>query len=186
MLKKFLFYQPEHDYLRLLVHKKFGIKILLILNYFLWPFLGLISYLIIKNSANYFWQILVSCIITEFIEHILKNNFFWKRPLFVRRDKLPPGLVKKWYETGAFPSGHMTKASYFFFIVLATHVISPSVFLLIALPLMIFRVIVGFHYPIDMLGGFLTGSLAWFVTKNLIFPDILVSLIKNIFLWLKI
>jgi membrane-associated phospholipid phosphatase len=80
----------------------------------------------------------------------------------------------------------MTKASYFFFIVLATHVISPSVFLLIALPLMIFRVIVGFHYPIDMLGGFLTGSLAWFVTKNLIFPDILVSLIKNIFLWLKI
>lgn len=163
-----------------------GRKIILFLNYILWPLLGLISFLLIRNNANYFWQILAACVITEIIEHILKNNFFWKRPLHARRDQLPPGLIKKWYEGGAFPSGHMTKASYFFFLTLTSNIISPELFLILVLPLMLFRVVVGFHYPIDMLGGLLTGLFAWLVTHNLIFPDILVSLIKNIFLWLKI
>lgn len=179
--KSFFFWQPKKDYLRILLARPTGHRLILFLNYALWPFLFIICWIHIYHQANIFWQILTSIVITEFIERIAKHRFFWKRPLYERRDQLPSGLVKRWYTSGSFPSGHMVRAAYFFFLVLQYSFFSPQIFLAYTIPLMIFRVFVGFHYPVDMLGGVLIGFLAWFSTHTLFFPAQLNFLIRSIF-----
>ena len=185
-LKGIFFFQTQKDYLKVMTKYKYGHDLLLIINYSLWPFLFYICFIHIKSHPNLFWQILLATILTEVIEHTLKRYYFWKRPLYLRIDKLPTGLVRSWYDTGSFPSGHMTKASYFFLLVMSHGLFLPSTYLLITIPLVFFRVFIGFHYPIDMLGGAGIGLLIWLSTHNLVFPDILVNLIKNIFIWFKI
>jgi len=54
-------------------------------------------------------------------------------------------------------------------------------YLAIILPLLSFRVIIGFHYPIDMVGGAITGCLIWLLSKWIIFPAFLVGIIKSVF-----
>jgi membrane-associated phospholipid phosphatase len=180
-LKRMLFWQPHRDFLKLLLSFKFGSKLLLLLNYLIWPFLFLVCFFVIKSSANFFWQILTATIIGEIIERFCKNRFFWKRPLYLKKDKTPYGLVKKWYETGSFPSGHTTKAAYFFLLVLQTQIINPVLYLVLTLPLLLFRILAGFHYPIDIFGGIIIGSALWLITRQLIFPTLLVDTIRTIF-----
>ncbi|MFA4826912.1 MAG: phosphatase PAP2 family protein [Candidatus Shapirobacteria bacterium] len=180
-LKGIFFWQPRRDFLKLLLSFNFGSKLLLILNYLIWPFLFLVCFLIIKSSANYFWQILTAVVIGEIIERFCKNKFFWKRPLYLKKDQTPTGLVKRWYETGSFPSGHTTKATYFFLLILQTQVFNPVLYLVLTVPLLLFRVLAGFHYPIDVLGGIIIGTLLWLATHQLIFPLLLVEIIRTIF-----
>jgi len=78
---------------------------------------------------------------------------------------VPAGLVESWYETGSFPSGHTIKATYFFLFTLQYAVISPTIFLAVVIPLLTFRILVGFHYPVDMFGGAFIGFLLWFLVK---------------------
>ncbi len=179
--KSLFFWQPKKDYLRILLANPFGHRLILFLNYALWPFLFFICWIHIFEDANIFWQILTSIIFTEIIERIAKHSFFWKRPLYERRDHLPTGLVKRWYIGGSFPSGHMVRVAYFLFLVLQYSIFNPFLFLVYTLPLMIFRVLVGFHYPIDLLGGIFIGFLAWFFTHTLVFPDHLNFLIRSVF-----
>lgn len=179
--KSILFWQPRHDYLKLILSHPSGQRLLVFLNYLIWPFLFYICYLLVRSSANFFWQILTATLIGEFIERYLKNKFFWKRPLYIRKDSTPPGLVKKWYETGSFPSGHTTKAIYFFLLISATRVFRPIIYLLFVLPLLFFRVFVGFHYPIDMFGGLFIGGVLWLSTQMLQFPAPMVDFIRLVF-----
>ncbi len=176
-----LFWQPQRDYLRSLSHTLWGKKTLVVLNYLIWFYLFYVSYRLIKTDANIFWQIAIACIIAEVIERLLKAKIFWKRPLFEHRDQIPPGLVKKWYQTGSFPSGHTSKAVFFFLFILHYHVMSPIIYLLITIPLLLFRVLVGFHYPIDMLGGLIVGISSWLVVYQLTFPRFLIESIHKIF-----
>lgn len=176
-----LFWQPKTDLLRLTLSIKNGNYLVTILNYAIWPFLFFISFLLIKHHANLFWQILIATVLGEIVEKVIKRRIFWRRPLFVRRDDVPRGLVKKWYETGSFPSGHTTKAVYFFLTLLQSPVFSPLVYLLITIPLIIFRVIIGFHYPIDILGGTIIGVLCFLLVHQLVFPVFLVNLVHIIF-----
>jgi len=186
VLKNILFWQPKKDYLRFLINYSFGHQLILIINYSLWPFLFLVCYILIKTDFNVFWQIATATILTEIFEKISKKSFFWKRPLYAKKDSLPTGLHKAWYTGGSFPSGHCTRAIYFLLLITQYGHFSPILYIAFILPLLVFRVIIGFHYPIDMLGGVVVGFVAWLATHNLVFPDILVNLIKNIFTWLKI
>jgi undecaprenyl-diphosphatase len=89
------------------------------------------------------------------LAYVLKLIFHTPRPfdLFSRVDALLP-------ETGyAFPSGHAT-----FFMALAVSVFlihkqAGRVFIFLALIIGLARVIAGVHFPIDILGGFLLGSI---------------------------
>jgi membrane-associated phospholipid phosphatase len=47
--------------------------------------------------------------------------------------------------------------------------------------LLLFRVLAGFHYPIDVIGGILIGTLLWLITHQLIFPLFLVETVRTIF-----
>jgi len=157
----FLFWQPKTDYLRLLSSSKFGRLLLIILNYAIWIFFFYISYLLIKTNFLIFWQLLFATIIAEFVERQIKKTIFWRRPMFLRHDDTPPGLVDKWYRSGAFPSGHTIKAAFFLLFLIQFPVFSLPLFLAICLSLLFFRVLVGFHYPVDILGGILIGFLIW-------------------------
>lgn len=155
------FWQPKTDYLRLLSSTLFGRYLLILLNYSIWIFFFYLSYLLIKNNFLTFWQLLFATLLAETIERTIKKKKYWQRPMFLRHDQTPIGLVDKWYHSGAFPSGHTIKATFFFLFIIQTPVFSLPLFLLICLSLLIFRIMVGFHYPIDILGGAIIGIIIW-------------------------
>lgn len=159
--KSLLFWQPKTDYLRQLSSSSFGRPILIFLNYAIWIFFFYISFLLIKTNFQYFWQLLFITIIAEVIERTIKKRIYWRRPMFLRHDKTPLGLVDKWYRSGAFPSGHTIKAAFFALFLLQNPVFSIPIFFLISLSLLFFRVMVGFHYPVDIVGGAIIGILIW-------------------------
>lgn len=179
--KSIFFWQPKKDYLRQLEATILGKKILIVLNYIIWVFFFFISYLLIKANTNIFWQILSATIIAEVVERFIKSKVYWRRPLFERKDKTPVGLVDSWYKTGSFPSGHTIKAIYFLLFIIQYQVFSPVMFLTVVLPLLAFRIIIGFHYPIDMIGGIIIGCLIWLSSKWIILPLFLTQIIQNIF-----
>lgn len=180
-IKSILFWQPKKDYLCQLETTFFGKKTLIFLNYIIWIFFFFISYLLIKTNTNTFWQIFFATIIAEVIERFIKSKVYWCRPLFKRKDKTPIGLVDRWYKTGSFPSGHTIKAIYFLFFIIQYQVFSPTIFLVVILPLLTFRVIIGFHYPIDMIGGAIVGCLIWLSSKWIILPLFLTQIIRSVF-----
>jgi len=179
--KHFLFWQPKKDYLRWFQKNIFCKKVLIFLNYVIWLFFFFISYLLIKTNTNIFWQILFATVVAEVVERFIKSKVYWRRPMFEHKDKTPVGLVDSWYKTGSFPSGHTVKAVYFFLFILQYQVFSPFVFLIIVIPLLSFRILVGFHYPIDMLGGLVVGCLIWLLSKGIIFPQPATEIIQSIF-----
>jgi membrane-associated phospholipid phosphatase len=177
----FLFWQPKTDYLCWFQKNVLGKKILIFLNYIIWVFFFYLSYLLIKSETNVFYQILFATIFAEIIERFLKNKIFWRRPMFDRKEKTPFGLVDSWYKTGSFPSGHTIKAVFFLLFILQYGVFSPILFVLLVIPLLIFRIFIGFHYPIDMFGGIIIGFFAWLLSAFIIFPQALTNLVKIIF-----
>jgi len=179
--KTILFWQPRFDFLKWLESSKPGKYLMVLFNYSIWFFFIFISFLLVSKNANTFWLLFTITIVAEFVERFIKSNVYWRRPMFVKKDQVPKGLVKSWYETGSFPSGHTIKATYFFLFLIQNHIFSPTIFLIVVIPLLLFRVLVGFHYPIDILGGLLIGFILWFFVKDIIFPDILINFIKNIF-----
>ena len=159
--KSVLFWQSRTDYLRLLSNAKFGRPILIFLNYAIWFFFFYLSYLLIKTDFVIFWRLFFATLLAEIIERLIKKKIFWRRPMFLHHDQTPSGLVDKWYRSGAFPSGHTIKAAFFFFFLIQYPVFSLPLFLVISISLLFFRVLVGFHYPIDLLGGFIIGFIIW-------------------------
>jgi len=176
-----LFWQPHFDFLRHLEKTPAGSFLIIILNYAIWLFLLLVTFILIKSQTNIFWQLLTATIIGEIIEKIGKNHAVWCRPLFQRHDSTPVGLVDRWYKTGSFPSGHTIKAVYFFLFVLQYHIFNPIVFLGVSLPLLFFRVLIGFHYPIDIFGGLIIGSLIWVFTHQIVAPTAWTQFVHFIF-----
>jgi len=175
-----LFWQSRKNHLQIISRPLNGL-LLILLNYAIWVFLFFISFLLVKKSPNTFWQILIATIMAELIERQVKKHAFWQRPLYQKNKKVPKGLVESWYNTGSFPSGHTTKVVYFFFFVLQYQIINPVFYLIISLPLIFFRILVGFHYPIDILGGLFIGIIIWLSSRNIIFPIFLTDTIKSIF-----
>jgi membrane-associated phospholipid phosphatase len=175
------FWQPKFDLLRLLNKNQIGRTSVIILNYFIWFFLFYISFLLIKNQTNIFWQLLLATMIGETIEKYGKTHALWRRPLYMKNDTTPIGLVDRWYKTGSFPSGHTIKAVYFFMFILQYNVIDPVIYLLVVIPLLIFRIIIGFHYPVDMVGGAVIGLVLWLLTHQIIAPVQITEFVRVIF-----
>ena len=179
--KSILFWQPRIDYLPWFESNSFRKKILVVLNYIIWLFFFYISFILIKSDINIFGQILMATIIAEIIERYLKSKINWRRPLFNRNNQTPFGLVDRWYKTGSFPSGHTIKAVYFLLFIIQYQIFSPVIFLLIVIPLLTFRVVIGFHYPIDILGGLIVGVFIWFLVREITFPLFFNQLVQSVF-----
>ncbi len=180
-LKKIIFWQPKKDFLVVFDHDFWGEIALIFLNYSIWIFFFAVSYRLILFDINFFGRLFIATVIAELIERYLKKKSFWIRPMFNRRKIAPKGLVNNWYHSGSFPSGHIMKTTYFFLFILFATIIPIPLFLIITIPLLAFRVLVGFHYPIDMIGGIIFGIVLWLLVKNMIFPDSLNHFVQTIF-----
>jgi len=185
---KLLFWQPKIDFLSFFEHGFWRETTLIFLNYFIWLFFFFVSFKLICFDINFFGRLFIATLFAEVIERFLKRKRIWLRPMFSRRQTTPKGLVNNWYYSGSFPSGHTIKATFFLFFVIFTGVLPLSIFLSIVIPLLMFRVLVGFHYPIDILGGIIMGIILWFLTKNLFFPpdfNNFISIIFNFVFFIK-
>lgn len=180
-LKNFLFWQPKNDLFKIISKIKYGNYILVFLNYIIWVYFFYVSFKLVSRETNIFWQLLVSTILSELIEKYLKIQCFWRRPVHDRNNTIPNGLIKSWYHKGSFPSGHTIKAAFFLLFILQYQVISPIQFLMITVPLLFFRLIVGFHYPVDIIGGSLIGFLIWMFTKNIMAFESMNEIIRVVF-----
>ena len=176
-----LFWQPKFDYLKFFEKTVVGKYFVVIANYLIWLFLFYLSYLLIKSNPNTFWQLFIATIIGEIIEKYGKSHALWRRPLYQRNDRTPVGMVDRWYKTGSFPSGHTIKAIFFFLFLLQYPVFPITDYVLLVTPLLFFRVLIGFHYPLDILGGALGGIFIWLVSHQIVFPIFLTAIIHTIF-----
>jgi membrane-associated phospholipid phosphatase len=176
-----MFYQPQADLLSRLEQLPLGKPIILFLNYSIWIFLFFVSIILIRHDPTYFWVLFFCTLASELVERLFKQLHFWPRPLFKKRKSLPIGLVSSWYHTGSFPSGHTYKVTYFFLLVFFSGVMSPAIFLAISIPLILFRVAVGFHYPIDVLGGAILGTITWLLFHSLTLPTQILDITNLLF-----
>jgi membrane-associated phospholipid phosphatase len=141
-----------------------------------------VSYLLIKSDKNLFWQLLFATILSEIIEKFLKRKSYWPRPFHLRSHKVPHGLFKSWYQIGSFPSGHAMKVTFFLLLLIQNPIsITPVQFLLVTVPLVFLRVILGFHYIIDIIGGIFFGILIWLSVRHIVLPPSLTQFISTIF-----
>ena len=154
---------------------------MIIFNYAIWFLFLYLSILLVGYNPNIFWQLLVATVLAEIVEKLIKKKVYWRRPMFVRHDATPVGLVDRWYQSGAFPSGHTIKATFFFLFLLLYPVFNIQLYFLIVLPLLFFRVLVGFHYPIDVFGGILIGILMWLSSFRIIAPLFAQNFIKIVY-----
>lgn len=177
-----LFWQPSTDLFKKISQIKHGNKFLIFINYVIWVFLFYISFLLIKGNTNLFWQLFIATIIGEAIEKILKVKSFWKRPMYLNNNTIPNGLLKTWYQNGSFPSGHTIKAIFFLIFILQNPgFVNPVFFLAVVSPLLLIRVFLGLHYPIDILGGGVFGLIIGLTVGQIQFPNFLIEFIKPIF-----
>jgi membrane-associated phospholipid phosphatase len=180
-LNSFIFWQPSRDWFKKISEIKNGSYCLLFFNYIIWVYFFYISFKLVSYDTNIFWQLFLATVLSEFIEKYLKIQSFWKRPVHNRNNIIPKGLIKSWYHKGSFPSGHAIKTIFFLLFILQYQIVSPIQFLLITAPLLFFRLIVGFHYPIDIIGGTLIGCLIWLFTHQVVAPDSWTEIIRLIF-----
>ena len=179
---KFLFWQPSTDWFKTISQKKYGNFFLVFFNYFLWLFLFYVSYKLIKQNSNLFWQLFLATIISEIIEKFLKKQVLWRRPLHLRDNCIPDGMIKSCYKHGSFPSGHSIKIAFFFVFLLQNPGCFPLLpYSIMTLFLAFSRVVLGLHYPIDLLGGFIIGGILGMSIGQINFPIFLVEFIRPIF-----
>ncbi|MFA6519168.1 MAG: phosphatase PAP2 family protein [Candidatus Shapirobacteria bacterium] len=179
------FWQPRFDFLKYLESFKIGRIVLITLNYSIWILMIFVSFRLVSLNQNIFWQLFVASVAAEIVEKYGKSHKLWLRPMFQRHDTTPVGLVDSWYKTGSFPSGHTTKATFFLLFIIQYGVFSPTTFYLIATPLLVFRVLVGFHYPVDIFAGLILGWLIWLFSNGIIFPSFVVWPVSLVFSILK-
>ena len=178
----FLFWQPKTDWFKVISQKRGGNIFLVIFNYILWVFLFYVSFRLIRFNTNVFWQLLLATIISEIFEKFLKIKSFWPRPLHMRQNDLPTGMIKSFYHHGSFPSGHAIKITFFLVFLLQNPAAFPIVsYLVITIPLVFSRIILGLHYPIDLIGGILIGLLIGLAISQIQFPVFLINFIHPIF-----
>lgn len=179
---KFLFWQPKIDWFKKISQKKYGNFYLVFFNYILWVFLFYVSYRLIKQNTNLFWQLLLATILSEIIEKFLKKQILWSRPLHLRDNCIPKGMIKSCYQHGSFPSGHSIKIAFFFIFLLQNPNCFPLIpYIIVTLILASSRVILGLHYFIDLIGGFIIGSIIGLLIGQVSFPSFLINFIKPIF-----
>ncbi|MFL6675274.1 MAG: phosphatase PAP2 family protein [Massilia sp.] len=118
----------------------------------------------IKRSPQCLWSALIAAVVAALLVQGLKQVVNVPRPLGVFR----PGDFYHWgpaYRAVSFPSGH---AAAIFAITgiwimgLSRHYLLRAALLAVALLVSLSRVMVGVHWPLDLLGGMLAGwAAAW-------------------------
>jgi membrane-associated phospholipid phosphatase len=116
----------------------------------------------IKRSPQRFWAALIAAVLAALWVQVPKHLVDVPRPLAV----FPP---QQFFHTGpgyravSFPSGHSAAAfaiTGIWIMSLTRHYLLRSLLLILAVLVSLSRVMVGVHWPLDLLGGMLGGWLA--------------------------
>lgn len=116
----------------------------------------------IKRTPDRFWAALIAAVIATAYVQLIKHALPIPRPLALLESDAffhsgPP------HRTGAFPSGHAAAAfalAGIWVMGLRGYVVLRLMLLLLAVLVSLSRVMVGVHWPLDLLGGMLGGWLA--------------------------
>jgi undecaprenyl-diphosphatase len=124
------------------------------------PFAALLAvpYLWIRREKHDLVRILVTVVVAFAVSEALKTFLAVPRP-FVVEDFQPLIEVSQRDFYGSFPSGHATLMAAFGAAVFFTERIPGTIILLLAVAVGVGRIMVGVHYPLDILGGFLIGVI---------------------------
>jgi len=137
------------------------------LEYFLWFFLIL---LLVINTKKY-WKMALEALITAvftrfFLAEIIRLIWFKPRP-FVTLNFIP--LIDKSPTEASFPSGH---ASFYFALSTIVYCYNKKIgtfFYIISFLIVVARVFVGIHWPLDILFGTILGVLTGWVFNKLVY-----------------
>lgn len=127
-------------------------------NYLIWVAIISFGFFLFRKNPRKALLFFLLLLFGEILESILKKFSPWPRPL-PPNFSLPSLIIKANYQGGSFPSGHALKSGLLLSFLYQESVSKP-IFLTLAFFLLFslfFRVIIGFHYPIDIFGGFIFG-----------------------------
>ena len=97
-----------------------------------------------------------------FLAYVLKFLFQMPRPF-----EIFPKVIPLFSETDySFPSGHATFFMALAFAIFFSHKKAGYIFIAFAILIGVARIIAGVHFPVDILGGFILGSIIAFFLKN--------------------
>ena len=137
------------------------------------PYLAFLAvpYLWVRRERHDLVRILVTIVVAFAISEALKTFLSVPRP-FVAEDFQPLIEVAQRDFYGSFPSGHTTILAALGAAVFFTEKIPGTAILFLAVAVGFGRVMVGVHYPVDILGGLLVGVVVagFFKALHEIFP----------------
>ncbi len=111
-----------------------------------------------EGRTENFWHVCVALALALAAETAIGFLYFRPRP-FVALDQVVKLIGKSPFEK-SFPSGHASAAFAMAFAMYMHNRKWGTVFLLLAFLVGIGRIIVGVHYPLDVMGGMIVGYLA--------------------------
>lgn len=133
-------------------------------EYLIWACALVIPFLILKNEPHDIVRIVVTVVLTFAISEVLKTLTSVPRP-FVVSDVEPLISVPQREFYASFPSGHAAFTAALATAVFFTDKLAGLVFFVMAVLVGWGRVLVGVHYPVDVLGGFGIGVLVAIVVN---------------------
>lgn len=130
-----------------------------------------IPYLWIRRERHDIVRILVTVVFAFAVSEALKTFLSFPRP-FVVENFQPLIEVAQRDFYGSFPSGHTVVLAALGVAVFFTEKIPGTLIMMLAVAVGVGRVMVGVHYPVDILGGFLIGVVVagFFKALHEIFP----------------
>lgn len=128
---------------------------------------GLAVWVLLKEKERARWVVALQAITAAFIGRalivsLIRIFFFRSRP-FVDANVIQ--LVFHNPLEGAFPSGHATIMFALAFALFFTNIRWGLIYLFLAVVSSLARIVVGVHFPFDIIGGMLVGALSAFLAK---------------------
>lgn len=130
-----------------------------------------VPYLWLRKEKHDLIRILLTVVVAFAVSEALKTYFAVPRP-FVAEGFLPLVNVSPRDFYGSFPSGHTAFLAALGSAIFFTEKFPGTLVLLLGVLVGIGRVLVGVHYPVDILGGFAIGVIVggFFKALHEIFP----------------
>jgi len=130
-----------------------------------------VPYLWLRREKHDLIRILVTVVVTFAVTEILKTYFATPRP-FVAEGFTPLVSISPRDFYGSFPSEHVAYLSALGSAIFFTEKIPGVLIFLLAVLVGIGRVLVGVHYPVDILGGLILGVVVagFFKALHELFP----------------